>query len=244
MGVTFNPDNIPRFEVATSETLKCTPKDHVISAIQASLQYCFWYKDANQRPFSSEQVDKLVQNVCDKFTLDGLKCALPLIKSDIMKSGITLLEDRMRSLDEVFTLDFKRYARTSNSPEHALLTLLTLPSFKADPLHKKALLAVKTSNAKFGLTSNLDVPADYRLPQVLVHLGVLEYSKELQHLIDSDTVIPHGTKYEVQIREATIDACREIAKINNCTPHEVDEYLITQKSKCENKHHLTICTYY
>jgi hypothetical protein len=40
--------------------------------------------------------------------------------------------------------------------------------------------------------------ADYRVPQILYHLGVLEYSKELQQMIEKGALLEHGGVYEVR----------------------------------------------
>ncbi len=48
--------------------------------------------------------------------------------------------------------------------------------------------------------------ADYKLPQVLRHLGILEYDQELEHKIESKIILPSGSKEEVEIRAATVQA--------------------------------------
>ncbi len=47
---------------------------------------------------------------------------------------------------------------------------------------------------------------DYRLPQILRHLGILEYSSELAHRVDCEEEILHHSEMEVEIRAATICA--------------------------------------
>ncbi|EDW01080.1 queuosine salvage protein [Drosophila grimshawi] len=46
--------------------------------------------------------------------------------------------------------------------------------------------------------------ADYRVPQVLVHFGSLEYSSELMELLKQDTILQNGDAREVEIRGASI----------------------------------------
>jgi hypothetical protein len=61
--------------------------------------------------------------------------------------------------------------------------------------------------------------ADYRIPQILRHYHVMNYSEELATLIDSYTEIPFGSEYEAEIRAATVIAVEklklEIAKVCN-----------------------------
>ena len=46
--------------------------------------------------------------------------------------------------------------------------------------------------------------ADYRVPQILRHIGVLSYSDELAQLIDSETELAYSGKLEVELRAATV----------------------------------------
>ena len=57
--------------------------------------------------------------------------------------------------------------------------------------------------------------ADYRVPQTLRHAGIFEYNKELAELIDAEKELPYSSKYEIEIRAATIVAVEMIlTKIN------------------------------
>jgi hypothetical protein len=116
-------------------------------------------------------------------------------------------------------------------------------TLREDPLFKKGLLAIKSSGKKTKIKSNYPIPADYRMPQALHQLGALIYSPQLLQIIESDTQIEKGSDLESQIREASIEACNIIAKNNNLSPHQVDDYLfgIVDKSK---KHHLVRTTWY
>ena len=49
--------------------------------------------------------------------------------------------------------------------------------------------------------------ADYRVPQVLAHEGVLVYSSELQDRLSRKEEIPFGDPDECEIRAASILAC-------------------------------------
>ena len=48
--------------------------------------------------------------------------------------------------------------------------------------------------------------ADYRVPQILHHLGILEYSPSLQSILRSRQNIPYGSREELSIRAASIIA--------------------------------------
>lgn len=56
----------------------------------------------------------------------------------------------------------------------------------------------------------LTIFADYKLPQILRHLGVITYTPDLAHRIDEMTPIIAGSPDEIAIRAATVWACELI----------------------------------
>lgn len=122
--------------------------------------------------------------------------------------------------------------------------------------YKKAqlLLACLHSNPafKFKLADieNLTVFADYKLPQALRNLGILEYSKDLAYKVDNKILIPEGSDEEVEIRAYTIYAsnilCNEVNKHrkDKVTPNMMDEYLWLEGKKSKRPRHFTRTIYY
>jgi len=53
------------------------------------------------------------------------------------------------------------------------------------------------SYGQFSDISKLTMFADYRVPQILLHLNVLEYSEDLKKKIADKVVLPHGGQEEV-----------------------------------------------
>ena len=64
----------------------------------------------------------------------------------------------------------------------------------------------------FAEINKLTAFADYRLPQILRHHGILEYSDALEEQIRSETPITKGADEEVEIRCATIVAVEELRR--------------------------------
>lgn len=62
--------------------------------------------------------------------------------------------------------------------------------------------------------------ADYRIPQILRQIGILEYSPELTLAIDSLEEIPFGSKQEVEIRACTVVAVEMLHHELLCTSSE------------------------
>jgi Potential Queuosine, Q, salvage protein family len=77
----------------------------------------------------------------------------------------------------------------------------------------------------------LTIFADYKLPQVLRHYGIVEYEPRLAHRIDNLDLLPCGSEEEVELRAATIWACEllrsEMSHVSGqtITAVEVDQLL-------------------
>ncbi len=209
------------------------PEFHLIAAIQASLQYCFWKENSLNRPVDSTWVNNIV--------LKYYKQKDQIIQ-ELKNSGITLLEERIKSIENVYKLDFEKYKKTWDKPEEALQMLLKIPGFIEDPRRKKALCAIKESTKNSFIRTNLGVPLDYRLPQVLNHLGFLKYKDSLIKKIENDVLL--SLEEAENIRHNTNIICNKLSEENNCTPHEIDDYLFSLKNQCKNKHHLFLTTWY
>jgi len=220
------------------------PLVHVEMAIIASLQFCFWFGDNSMRPINSFKLGQIVQNELKGISVNELHTAKDKIIAALMLTDITMIEERIDCLNQVFKLDFVKYSKLWDDPIGSMNMLMTIPTFKRDYYKKKALLAIKESGKRTGIISNMDIPADYRIPQVLNYLGILEYSSTLANLISNDVFIPENSKLEIEIRAKAISACRIIAEENNITPHQVDDYLFGLIRQCDNKHHLTLTTNY
>ncbi len=76
---------------------------------------------------------------------------------------------------------------------------------------------------RWGAFTDLDqltIFADYKLPQLLRHFGVLEYSPTLAERIDGQELLEPGGEDEVQIRAATIWACEVLRQTINAASYE------------------------
>ncbi|KJH46110.1 hypothetical protein DICVIV_07842 [Dictyocaulus viviparus] len=65
-------------------------------------------------------------------------------------------------------------------------------------------------------SEDLTMFADYRVPQALAYLGVLEYSEELMHILRNGNCLPNGSAEEVEIRGASIWACENYVVMYVC----------------------------
>uniref|UniRef100_A0A8U7NLY8 Queuosine 5'-phosphate N-glycosylase/hydrolase n=1 Tax=Corvus moneduloides TaxID=1196302 RepID=A0A8U7NLY8_CORMO len=67
-------------------------------------------------------------------------------------------------------------------------------------------------DGSFDDISSLTIFADYRIPQVLVHLKAMKYSEELMKKLREGTLFQSGDKEEVEIRGCSIWCCALICK--------------------------------
>ena len=128
------------------------------------------------------------------------------------------------------------------------------PAAYKDVFLKKAqlLLAMLAANFRargWKVQSELTVPADYRLSQVLRHLGIFEYSISFAEMVDSQSFVKPNGDAEKAIRAATIVACHELAKAADVTEEVVDAFLFMKTReddfmKMADPFHLCITTNY
>lgn len=105
----------------------------------------------------------------------------------------------------------------------------------------------------FSDIAELTASADYKIPQVLRQLGILDYSPNLAKFIDSQRQIPPASREELEIRITTLVACELIReglqdRLPGITSQTVDRLLWTagqDKGGPERKpYHLTLTTAY
>lgn len=88
---------------------------------------------------------------------------------------------------------------------------------------------------------------DYRVPQVLRHFGVLEYSPDLSSLVDAQKEIPSGSEMELEIRGANVAALVDLSAATGLTDIQIDWILWQwgEKHLSDLKpHHRTLTIYY
>ena len=80
--------------------------------------------------------------------------------------------------------------------------------------------------------SNLIGCADYKIPQTLRALGIIEYNNELSNIINSREHIEISSKYEVEIRASQIVVIEYIHnKLININPIEINDFFFVYSKK-------------
>ena len=105
--------------------------------------------------------------------------------------------------------------------------------------------------ANYGDLGELTCFADYKLPQVLRHFGVLEYSEPLRRRVDGLEELQPGEPAEVEIRAATVVAVERLREAlaqrgRQVSPVELDRILwdISQNLYPVRPHHRTRTIFY
>lgn len=127
------------------------------------------------------------------------------------------------------------------------------------PFYKRAQLFIVDlfhffNGKKFGAFSNIETItalSDYKLPQMLRHLGILCYEAELAKKVNQRIVIPHDSAEEIEIRAATVWSIellrREVAKtLPTITNNQINDslWLASQTSQAMLPYHRTPNIYY
>ena len=192
------------------------------------------------------------------------------------ENTIPLFEQRLHNLREVGHVLLKKFdgqfihaieQADRNSVELTLLLARDFSSFNDVVLYrnrlvrfyKRAQICVADLYGSFGGKSwgaftdmdQLSIFADYKLPQVLRHYGVIEYHPSLAQRIDARELLEAGCEEEVELRAATVWACellrRELARHDYpMTAAEIDMrlWLFGQNATGMRPYHRTRTIFY
>ncbi|KFV44452.1 UPF0553 protein C9orf64, partial [Gavia stellata] len=150
---------------------------------------------------------------------------------------IPLIEERHRVLNESGTVLLEKFGgsfltcvkMSERSAQKLLhLVLQNFPSYRDEAVfekkkvsfYKRAQILVADTwsvlegkgDGSFDDISSLTIFADYRIPQVLVHLKAMKYSEELMKKLREGTIFQSGDKEEVEIRGCSIWCCALICQ--------------------------------
>ncbi len=138
---------------------------------------------------------------------------------------IPLFEQRLQNVHEVGRVLLDRYdgqfANAVEQADHSALRQFSsfhdVASYRGHEVRffKRAQICVADLHGSFGGKGwgsftdldQLTAFADYKVPQVLRHFGVLEYSPSLAVRVDKQELLAPGSEEEIELRAATIWAC-------------------------------------
>ncbi|MCO5605759.1 hypothetical protein L7F22_059943 [Adiantum nelumboides] len=191
-----------------------------------ALNFCFW-------PDADLHYDHLAA---------GLRSALmedsTIFDADRLEKELPLQEERARLLREVgielnrsFSGKAANLVATANGSALTLVNLIAshFPGFRDHSvykghqvfIYKRAQIFVADlwgafkgkSFGAFKDIQGLTMFADYIVPAILRHLGIISYSPSLARKVDSFNELPPGTEEEVEIRACTIVAVEKLGEL-------------------------------
>jgi len=174
----------------------------------------------------------------------------------LMDANITMLRSRVETIEELFDrLNFYDYGEYYADVETSLSLLGKLICFKQDLFFKKGLFAIMMTGRMIPELSvlypnyaksiaSLPIPADYQIPKMLRHYGVMSFSSNLESIVDGGEFVQSNSEYELNIRAATVKACELIAKQNDISADEVDAWLFMHRQESRVRHHLCVTEFY
>jgi len=246
----------PTFPVNNTE-------DEVLAVIHElvgnSINYCYWYGKHNLRPngSSSSLMYECVQNAFFDYSTKGFSKtfseSIDALIELLAVKRFPLLEERRNHLKELIESGFLFAKSICNSDKkdlqpHLLNLVSKFPGYGSDIFLKRASLFFLQLYRRFGWFEDgmkkLHIPADYQVPRLMDHYGIIEYNSELRYEIDNDRLIPKWSQKECEIRSATILVAKKLGQILNWNVAEIDGFFWLNAKQLRNPFHLTVTTDY
>lgn len=188
----------------------------------------------------------------------------------LFEERLEILRENGKILEQKYKGESANVIKKANKDALKLLHILVsdFPSFndfaiykgKKVLFHKRAQLLISDvyrtfEGRNYGELKNIDqltAFADYKIPQVLRRLGILQYSPALSLKVDNKILLPPGSEEEIEIRANTIWAIEIMkeklkTKIPDIKSFEIDSclWLLGQnKSPQDKPYHLTRTIFY
>lgn len=222
----------PKWEVITDDGVK----DGSDALLYIMLKYV---KETKNTDFSSMTIDEFRQ------LLKGN------IEIPLLKERYKTISDISKIVNENMNRSFYKYIKDINADiELFNIIISNFESFKdertyngrtiyfyklaqlltSDILHiKEELEGIKVDY------SNLIGCSDYKIPQTLRALGILEYNDELSYIVDNKEHIEISSEYEVEIRASQLAVIDYITnKLPNTKSIDINDYLFVYSKKVKD----------
>ncbi len=219
-------------------------------------------------------ISKAINNGYDLLNIGYLENVTIEELDEIFKgtTSIPLLKERFKIIKQLVS-EFKQISNlpksmSANNDIELLNTIIShFSNFRDISLYKDReiyffkraillvgdlILNISSINQSVKNDDNMTGCADYKIPQVLRHLGILEYSDDLATLVDEKQEIKHDSEMEIEIRANmlyAIEIIKEKLHQNGIDMNSVQIdnalWLLSKNKKFKDKpHHLTRTIYY
>ena len=222
----------PKWKIETEEGVK----DGSDALLYAMIKYVKKTKNTNFSNLSLNEFKELLKGNVD----------IPLLKE-----RYSTIIDITRIVNEKMNGNFYKFIKDINSDTELFNTIINnFESFKDEReyngkviyFYKLAQLLTsdilhireKLENISVDY-SNLIGCADYKIPQTLRALGIIEYNKELSAIVDQRNELEISSKYEVEIRASQIVVIDYISNILiNANPIDINDFLFAYSKKVKS----------
>ncbi len=233
--------------------------DDDIRLLFSAINFCFWNFDSSQSLNTGVVKERLLA-LYNKIKFDGFK-SLSLQEFKEVFSPLYLTEERFHFIQETITFlesiqfNIENYLNSFSDIE-CLIEDMTkkMPQYRDERVspgfgkvyfYKRIQALIYSFRDKitaFNVYKSLTGLADYRIPQFLNSIGILEYSEELQQIIDAGLYLEEGSPQEIEIRGASIVAIQELAYIHGINPIVLDSIIWKASKTLQGlkPHHRTI----
>ena len=219
-------------------------------------------------------ISKAINNGYDLLNIGYLENVTIEELDEIFKgtTSIPLLKERFKIIKQLVS-EFKQISNlpksmSANNDIELLNTIIShFSNFRDISLYKDReiyffkraillvgdlILNISSINQSVKNDDNMTGCVDYKIPQVLRHLGILEYSDDLATLVDEKQEIKHDSEMEIEIRANmlyAIEIIKEKLHQNGIDMNSVQIdnalWLLSKNKKFKDKpHHLTRTIYY
>lgn len=246
----------------TFHTLENEELDDTLRLLFSAINFCFWSFDESQSQNTRKVKDRL-RTIYDAWGLEGIKNFTDK-QLTVLLQGLYLTNERRMFIQETISFieyinfDFVGYLNKFKNLKDLVEDLVTrMPQYNDVSVHptgkvyfykrvQALIYSYRKQITSFDVTDELTALADYRIPQFLNSIGILDYSPELQQRIALGAEIKAGTQEEAEIRANTIQVIQELSQEFSIKPSDLDSIIWNASRELTDRkpHHRTITTSY
>ena len=232
----------------------------LLQLVGGAVNYCYWYGRDDIRPCGASS-SLMYKNLERSFfnyeqsypTFDFFGHCIDNFIQNLTFKRFPLLEERINHLQQL-KIHAESYVRALCESEkedlepHMNILLSEFPGYASDIFLKRASLFFIQLYRNFGWFEKamytLHIPADYQVPKVMNHEGIIEYDTELSYEIDLRRPILKGSQKECEIRAATVQIAKILGEMTGWNIADIDSYFWLQRKQVTSPFHLTVTTDY
>ncbi|GAM22561.1 hypothetical protein SAMD00019534_057360, partial [Acytostelium subglobosum LB1] len=240
----FHFCNVDRKQTATDHSTYLSEDTAKYIIVLDCLNHCFWPDASLEYHHLARGLKETIEADALAFDADRLAQVTPATLHKWFGRDMPNAEERCRLLHEVgnaltqhFGGSIKNMILSANHSASALVDIVTryFWGFRDSAVyHGRQVFFYKRAQifvgdlwgayegkglGRFDDIDQLTMFADYRVPQILRWMGILEYGDALAKIVDGKQELPVGSEMEMEIRAVTVQAVermRDIFNKNQC----------------------------